>query len=176
MFSSDKFTAFRAITFNRCKNDWKPGPNLFPRYMITNTSHFLHPIIFEPKHEKTCSCHMRTTEVQISLHIHAVWSAPSLFAAHPCSLISTFVVHCLDSIMSLVSVFGNFMPLACFCSCADQFESYLIENPEDRFSRDEFHLKSSFDKQNLTLVAILFEIYETCQRLVSLISYEMTTV
>ena len=35
----------------------------------------------------------------------------------------------------------------------------------------------SFDKQNqnLTLVVILYEIYETRQRLVSLISYEMTT-
>ena len=29
------------------------------------------------------------------------------------------------------------MPLASFCSWADQFESYLVENPEDRFSRDE---------------------------------------
>ena len=35
----------------------------------------------EPRHEKTCSCHMRTTKAQISLRIRAVWSAPLLFAA-----------------------------------------------------------------------------------------------
>ena len=32
---------------------------------------------------------------------------------------------------------GNFMPLARVCGCAGQFVSYLVENPEDRFSRDE---------------------------------------
>ena len=35
----------------------------------------------EPRREKTCLCHMRTTKAQISLHIHAVWSALLLFAA-----------------------------------------------------------------------------------------------
>ena len=35
---------------------------------------------------------------------------------------------------------GNFMTLASFFSCADRFESYLVENPEDRFSRDEAHM------------------------------------
>ena len=35
----------------------------------------------EPRHEKTCLCHMRTTKAQISLRIHTVWSAPLLFAA-----------------------------------------------------------------------------------------------
>ena len=35
----------------------------------------------EPRHEKTCLCHMRTTKVQISLCICTVWSAPLLFAA-----------------------------------------------------------------------------------------------
>ena len=35
---------------------------------------------FEPRHEKTCFSHMQTTKVQISLRIHAVWSAPLLFA------------------------------------------------------------------------------------------------
>ena len=37
------------------------------------------------------------------------------------------------------------------------------------------HFKGSFDKQNLTLVVITYEIYETRQRRVSLLSYEMTT-
>ena len=27
--------------------------------------------------------------------------------------------------------------LACFCGCAGRFVSYLVANPEDRFSRDE---------------------------------------
>ena len=35
--------------------------------------------------------------------------------------------------------------------------------------------KGSYDKQNFTLVVISYEIYEIRQRLVSLISYEMTT-
>ena len=43
---------------------------------------------FEPRHEETCFCQMRTTKAQISLR----------------SLISTFVVHCLDSIIPLVSI------------------------------------------------------------------------
>ena len=34
----------------------------------------------EPRHEKTCLCHMRTRKAQISLRIRAVWSAPLLFA------------------------------------------------------------------------------------------------
>ena len=37
------------------------------------------------------------------------------------------------------------------------------------------NLKESYDKQNLTLVVISYEIYETRRRLVSYISYEMTT-
>ena len=32
-------------------------------------------------HEKTYFCHMWPTKAQINLHIHAVWSAPLLFAA-----------------------------------------------------------------------------------------------
>ena len=39
------------------------------------------PIIFEPRHEKFCLSHMRTTKAQISLHIRTVRSAPLLFAA-----------------------------------------------------------------------------------------------
>ena len=34
----------------------------------------------ELRHEKTCFSHMRITNVQISLRIRAVWSAPLLFA------------------------------------------------------------------------------------------------
>ena len=42
--------------------------------------------VFGPCHEKTCFCHMWTTK------------------AHPCSLISFFVVYFLDSIIPLVSI------------------------------------------------------------------------
>ena len=58
--------------------------------------------------------------------------------AHPCSLISTFVVRCLDSKISLV-----FMNLASFFSWADHFESYLVANPEYRFSRHVAHFISN---------------------------------
>ena len=42
----------------------------------------------EPRHEKTCLCCMRTTKEQISLR----------------SLISTFVVRCLDSLLPLLAI------------------------------------------------------------------------
>ena len=35
----------------------------------------------------------------------------------------------------------NFKTLGSFCGCADRFVSYLVENPEDRFSCDEAQLK-----------------------------------
>ena len=52
--------------------------------------------------------------------------------AHPRSLISAFVVRCLDSVMSLISVtkISTFM----LASVAEQ------EHPEDTFSHDEVHL------------------------------------
>ena len=50
---------------------------------------------------------------------------------HPRSLISTFVVRCLDSMISLVSILAISWLDSLF-SCADQFESYLVENPEDK--------------------------------------------
>ena len=58
----------------------------------------------------------------------------------PCSLISAFVVHCLDSKIPLVSYTQNFKPLPSFCGCAGLFVSYLVANPEDGFSRDVAHI------------------------------------
>ena len=43
----------------------------------------------------------------------------------------------------------NCKPLASFCGCTVRFESYLVENPEDRFSRDEAHIKCQ--EINMTL-------------------------
>ena len=48
---------------------------------------------------------------------------------HLCSLISAFIVCCLDSII----------PLASFCSWAGRFQSDLVANPEGRFSYYEAH-------------------------------------
>ena len=39
---------------------------------------------------------------------------------------------------------GNFMTLNSFFSWADRFESYLVENPEDRISRNEAHMGKNF--------------------------------
>ena len=57
---------------------------------------------------------------------------------HPCSLISTFVVHFLDSIITSTCYIQTFKTR--FCSWAGGFESYQVENPEDRFSRDKAHI------------------------------------
>ena len=51
-----------------------------------HNTHWKHNTTYGPRDEKTCSCNMRTTK------------------AHARSLISTFVVHCLDSIIPLVSI------------------------------------------------------------------------
>ena len=52
--------------------------------------------------------------------------------AHPRSLISVFVVRCLDSLFTC-----SFKTLASLWSWSGRFESYLVANPEDRFSRVE---------------------------------------
>ena len=66
---------------------------------------------------------MRTAKAQIS----------------PRTLISAFVIRCLDSIISVVSI-CEISRLASLRSWAGQFESYLVANPEDRFTRDVAHL------------------------------------
>ena len=72
-------------------------------------------ISLEPRHEKTCLCHMR-------------------------SVISAFVVRCLDSIMPTyiyalkMLTFNN---LASLCSWAGWFESYLVIK-QGSFARWEF--------------------------------------
>ena len=58
---------------------------------------------------KRVLCHMRTRRAQISLRIR---------------------ITCYSR---------NFKPLASLCSRAGQFESNLVENPEDTFSRDVAH-------------------------------------
>ena len=60
--------------------------------------------------------------------------------AHPHSLISAYIVRCLDSVMSLVSVTKNSSIL--LASVAEQASLSLTwsETPEDTFSHDEAHM------------------------------------
>ena len=102
------------------------------RFLWHDVSHWITVTSYEPCHEKTCLCHMLTTKVQISLRICAVWSAP-LFSLPKYNISSFYIL--------------NFKPLASFCGCAGRFESYLVENPEDRFSCDKAHMiKYSLDR------------------------------
>ena len=80
-------------------------------------------VSFELHHEKSCLCHMQTTKAQISLHI---WSAPLLFVA--------WIVWIPPLTIAKIS------DLASLISWAGRFESYLVANPEDRFSSDGAHL------------------------------------
>ena len=62
---------------------------------------------------KPVLCHMWTTKAQISL-------------PYSRSLISTFVVRSLGNIIPVLATSEITKTLACFCSWAGQFESYLI--------------------------------------------------
>ena len=57
--------------FQNPSENFATGPFLLSYSLVT---------VFQPCHEKPCFSHMRTTNVQISLCIRAVWSAPLLFA------------------------------------------------------------------------------------------------
>ena len=94
------------------------------RYFLAPVSH----TEIEPRHEKTCLCHTRTTKVQISLRILAVWSTPLLFAAW---IVQYLYYTCCSR---------NFKTLASLRSWADRFKSILVANSEDGFSRDEAQL------------------------------------
>ena len=58
--------------------------------------------------------------------------------AHPSSLISAFVVRCLDRIIPLVSI-SKISSLYLASVAAQAGLSYLVAHPENRFSRDEAH-------------------------------------
>ena len=60
--------------------------------------------------------------------------------AHPRSLISAFIIRCLDSVMSLVSVIK--ISSLMLTSVAEQARLSLTwsETPEDTFSHDEAHV------------------------------------
>ena len=95
-------------------------------------------------------CHMRTTKAQISLRINKGADQP----AHPRSLISAFVVRCLDSVMSLVCV--TKLSSLMLASVTEQASLSLTwsETPDNTFSHDEAqinnHHNSSSDKYEAT--------------------------
>ena len=64
--------------------------------------------------------------------------------AHPRSLISAFVVRCLESIIPLLHIAEILRPY--LASSAEQTGlSYLVENPEDSFSRDVVQVPTDID-------------------------------
>ena len=74
--------------------------------------------------------------------------------AHPRSLISTFVVRCLDSIIPLVSIseLSSLYLASVAVQAGCRFESYPVANPEDRFSRDEAHFVFHFIWDSLVAI------------------------
>ena len=84
---SDKLNWDKPVASSDFVNDWSNikisiyGFISLPYFCISEATSS-----YEPCHEKTCFCHMRTIK------------------AHPRSLISAFVVHCLDSTIPLVCI------------------------------------------------------------------------
>ena len=92
---------------------------------------FINP--YEPLHEKTCFMPYANNKATDQ-------------PAHLSSLISIFVVRCLDSITPPVVIF-EISRLASLCLRAGQYESYLVANPEDRFSCGAAHMIKHFIAQ-----------------------------
>ena len=54
----------------------------------------------------------------------------------------------------------NLKPLASFCSWVGRFVSYLVANPEDRFSRDEAHMIYVFRHRYGFIVGFVMSQYD----------------
>ena len=67
--------------------------------------------------------------------------------AHPRILISAFAVRFLDSRIPILAKCKH-STLTSFCSCADLFESYLVENPHRRGLHRHVELSSQRDDQD----------------------------
>ena len=68
--------------------------------------------------------------------------------AHLRSLISAFIVRCLDSIIPVVSISKIANLYLASLAVQGRFESTLVANPEDRFSRDEAHFIKPQEESN----------------------------
>ena len=88
---------------------------------------------------KRVLCHMRTTKVQISLRIRAVWSALC------CSLLRQYDMY--------TCYIQSFKIVPSFCSWAGWFESYLVENQR----RHLFAWCGSSDNVRMIIWAILWD-------------------
>ena len=106
LFLIFKFQTLASISFFnlKCCNCavWQPQ----------NITPYIH--LHEPDHEKMC-------------HMSYSNNKGADQPAHPRSLISTFVVRCLDSIISRFYSW-NFKTLISFCGCAGRFVSGLVGN------------------------------------------------
>ena len=120
--------------FDNSNRNFDDSGYLVPLKKKTETKHsanrqenWQQGLAYEPGHEKTCI---------MSYANNKGADQP----AHPRSLISAFVVRCLDSVMSLVSVTKIWSLL--IASVAEQASLSLTrpETPEDTFSHDEAHI------------------------------------
>ena len=75
-----------------------------------------------------------TCSQQCSQLFH-IWRKQSIF----CHLMSPQIPEIIYEYNISSFYIQNFKPLASFCSSAGWFVSYLVANPEDRFSRDKAH-------------------------------------
>ena len=75
--------------------------------------------------------------------------------AHPCSLICAFIISCLDTVMSLVSV--TKISSLILASVAEQASLSLTwsEAPEDTLSHDEAHLIIIFERRHEKTVFVI---------------------
>ena len=101
-------------------------PLTITKYPSLYLFHWPPLVVIEPRHEKTCyviceqqRCRSACASAQSDQRLCC--SLPRQYNT------SSFYVQ-------------NFKPLASFCGCAGLFVSYLVENPKDRFSRDEAQL------------------------------------
>ena len=64
--------------------------------------------------------------------------------AHPSSLISAFVVHCLDSQLSILSISKVSRPWLASVAEQASLSRTWSQTPEDRFSRDVAHIFNTY--------------------------------
>ena len=81
----------------------------------------------EPGHEKTCLMSYGNNKGADQ-------------SAHPRSLVSAFVIRCLDNVMFLVSVTKISSLMLPFVAEQANLSLTLSETPEDTFSHDEAHV------------------------------------
>ena len=81
--------------------------------------------------------------------------------AHPHSLISAFVIRCLDSIISLDSIAeDSFKTLASYCGCAGRVVSGLVGNSR----RHVLTCRGSLNNRNLILSTdlVIYNFFSAC--------------